>query len=78
MKAAFIKRYYPPAQILQNRNNILSFRQSDNEHVATTWERIKVILRTCTSHEVDEWTVLYSFYNGLNYMSTILLYYDAE
>jgi hypothetical protein len=28
-------------KILHNRNNILAFRQSDNEHVATTWERLE-------------------------------------
>ena len=33
MKEAFIKKYYPPVKILQNRNSILSFKQNDNEHV---------------------------------------------
>jgi hypothetical protein len=73
LKEAFIKRYYPPVKILQNRNNILSFRQSDNENIATTWERLKVMLRTCPSHGVDEWNILHSFNNGLSYMSRSLL-----
>jgi hypothetical protein len=47
---AFIKKYYPPVKILQNRNNILSFRQNENEHVDMTWDRIKLMLRTCPSH----------------------------
>jgi hypothetical protein len=34
---AFIKKYYPPVKMLQNRNSILSFKQDDNEHVATSW-----------------------------------------
>jgi hypothetical protein len=37
-REAFIKKYYPLVKILQNRNNILSFKQNDNEYVATTWE----------------------------------------
>jgi hypothetical protein len=41
LNEAFIKRYYPPVKILQNRNNILAFRQSDNEYVATSWERLE-------------------------------------
>src|SRR5664279_537137 len=73
LKEAFIKKYYPPVKILQNRNNILSFRQNENEHVAMAWDRIKVMLRTCPSHGVNEWTILYSFYNGLNYMSRNIL-----
>jgi hypothetical protein len=34
LKEALIMKYYPPIKILQNRNNILSFRQNENEHVA--------------------------------------------
>ena len=41
LKEGFIKKYYPPVKILQNRNSILSFKQNDNEHVATAWERIR-------------------------------------
>ena len=73
LKEAFIKKYYPPVKILQNRNNILSFRQNKNEHVAMAWDRIKLMLRTCPSHGVNEWTILHSFYNGLNYMSRNIL-----
>ena len=73
LKEAYIKKYYPPVKILQNRNSILSFKQLDNEHVASAWERIKNMLRTCPSHGVNEWTILHSFYNGLNYMSRSML-----
>jgi hypothetical protein len=37
------------------------------------WQRIKRMLRTCPSHGVNEWTILHSFYNGLNYMSRNIL-----
>ena len=53
LKEAYIKKYYPPIKILQNRNSIISFKQFDNEHVATAWERIKNMLRTCPSHGVN-------------------------
>jgi hypothetical protein len=74
---AFIKKYCPPVKILQNRNNILSFRKNDNEHVAIAWERIKNMLRTCPSHGVSEWTTLHSFYNGLNIMSISMIDFAA-
>jgi hypothetical protein len=73
LKKPSIKKYYPPIKILQNRTSILSFRQNDNEHVATAWERIKNMLRTCPSHGVNEWTILHSFYNGLNIMSRSMI-----
>jgi hypothetical protein len=65
LKEAFIKKYYLPIKILQNRNIILSFKQNDNKHVGTAWERLQIMLRTCLSHRVNEWTILHSFYNGL-------------
>jgi hypothetical protein len=58
---------------LKNRNSILSFKQIDNEHLATTWERLKIMPRTCPSHGVNEWTILHSFDNVLNYMSRGML-----
>jgi hypothetical protein len=54
LKEAFIKKYDPPVKVLQNRNNILTFRQNENEHVAMAWDRIKLMLRTCPSHGVNE------------------------
>jgi hypothetical protein len=73
LREAFIKKYYPLVKILKNRNSILSFKQNGNEHVATAWERLKIMLRSCPSHGVNEWTILHSFYNGLNYMSRSML-----
>jgi hypothetical protein len=73
LKEAFIKKYSPPIKTLQNRNIILYFRQNENEHVAMAWERIKHMLRNYPSHGVNEWTILHSFYNGLNYMSRNIL-----
>ena len=52
LKEAYIKKYYPPVKILQNRNNILSFRQNENEDVAMAWDRIKLMLRTCHHMEL--------------------------
>jgi hypothetical protein len=31
------------------------------------------MLRTCPSYGVNEWTILHSFYNGLNYISRSML-----
>jgi hypothetical protein len=35
------------------------------------------MLRTCPSHGVNEWTVMHSFYNGLNYISRRMLHFAA-
>jgi hypothetical protein len=38
-----IKKILSSYKILQNRNIIHSFKQNDNEHVATSWERLKIM-----------------------------------
>ena len=48
-KDAFISKYFPPAKIITLRNNIMNFKQLDHEHVAQSWERMKLMLRNCYS-----------------------------
>ena len=44
-KDAFIGKYYPPANIISLRSDIMKFRQFDNEYVAQAWERMKSIVK---------------------------------
>src|SRR3954466_12237519 len=50
-KDPFIGNYYPPAKIIQLRNNIMNFGKLDNEHVAQAWERMKYLVKNCIPHE---------------------------
>src|SRR3954471_15188539 len=72
-KDAFIGMYYPPAQIIQLRSNIMNFRQLDNEHVAQAWERMKSLVKNCPTHGLTTWMVIHTFYAGLNFTSRNLL-----
>ena len=36
-KYAFIAKYFPPAKIISLRNQIMNFKQQDQEHVAQVW-----------------------------------------
>ena len=44
-KDDFISKYFPPAMIISLRNDIMNFKQLDNEHVAQSWERMKLMIR---------------------------------
>ena len=44
-KDAFIGKYYPPAKIISLRSSIMNFKQSNNEHVAQAWERMKSLVK---------------------------------
>jgi hypothetical protein len=72
-KDAFIGKYYPPANIIALRSDIMKFRQFDNEHVAQAWERMKSIIKNCPTHGLTTWMIVRTFYAGLNFSSRNLL-----
>src|SRR3954465_4706040 len=72
-KDAFIRKYHPPAKIIQLRSNIMNFKQLDNEHVSQDWERMKSLVKNCPTHGLTTWMVIQTFYAGLNFTLRNLL-----
>ena len=60
-KDAYISKYFPPAKIISLRNDIMNFKQLDNEHVAQYWERMKLMIRNCPAHGLSLWILYKSF-----------------
>ena len=48
----------------------MNFKQLEHEHVAQSWERMKLMLRNCAAHGLNLWMI---FYAGLNFVSHNLL-----
>jgi hypothetical protein len=72
-KDAFIGKYYPPAEIIALRSDIMKLRQFDNEHVAQAWERMKSMIKNCPTNGLTTWMIVQTFYAGLNFSSRNLL-----
>ena len=72
-KDAFITKYFPPAKIISLRTQIMNFKQLENEHVAQSWERMKMMLRNCPTRGLNLWMIIHNFYAGLNFVSRNLL-----
>src|SRR4051794_29803901 len=72
-KHAFITKYFPPAEIISLRTQIMNFKQLEHEHVAQSWEMMKMILRNCPTHGLNLWMIIQNFYAGLNFVSHNLL-----
>ena len=72
-KDAFITKYFPPTKIISLRNQIMNFKQLKHEHVAQSWERIKLMLRNCPTNGLNLWMIIQNFYVGLNFVSRNLL-----
>ena len=43
----------------------MNFKQSDNEHVAQAWERMKSLVKNCPTHGLAAWMIIQTFYAGL-------------
>ena len=44
-KDAFITKYFPPAKNISLRMQLMNLKQLKHEHVAQSWERMKMMLR---------------------------------
>ena len=44
-KDAFITKYFLPTKNISLRTQIMNFKQLEHEHVAQSWERMKLMLR---------------------------------
>ena len=44
-KDDFIGNYFPPAKNISLRNQIMNIKQLDQEHVAQSWERMKLMIK---------------------------------
>ena len=51
----------------------MSFKQLEHEHVAQSWERMKIMLRNFPTHGLNLWMTIQNFYAGLNFVSHNLL-----
>ena len=72
-KDAFITKYFLPMKIISLRTQIMNFKQTEHEHVAQSWERMKLMLRNCPTHGLNLWMFIQNFYAGLNFVSRNLL-----
>ena len=65
--------YFPPTKIISLRNDIMNFEQLDHEHVAQSWERMKLMIRNFPTHGLSLWMIIQKNYARLNFASRNLL-----
>ena len=51
----------------------MNFKQLDHEHVAQSWERMKLMIRNFPTHGLSLWMIIQIFYARLNFASRNLL-----
>ena len=66
-KDAFISKYFPPTKIISLRKDIMNFKQLFHEHVTQSWERMKLMIRNCSTHGLSLWMIIQFFWDNWFY-----------
>ena len=61
----FLKKYFPKSKTNQIRRSLTSFSQRDGEQFHEAWDRLNELMRSCPHHDVPQWQLVESFYEGL-------------
>ncbi|KAJ9562313.1 LOW QUALITY PROTEIN: hypothetical protein OSB04_007473 [Centaurea solstitialis] len=69
----FLQKYFPPTRNVKLRNEIILFRQGEDETVSEAWERFKELLRQCPHHGIPHCIQLETFYNGHSNAAKLIL-----
>ncbi|XP_021763812.1 uncharacterized protein LOC110728478 [Chenopodium quinoa] len=72
---AFLVKFLGQEKTARLRNELSTFRQSDDESLYEAWRRFKRLQRQCPHHGIPEWMLIQTFYNGLTHEFRI--YIDA-
>ncbi|CAM8990654.1 unnamed protein product [Rhodiola kirilowii] len=71
---AFLQQYFPPSKTAHFRNKIISFRSIDGETLYDSWERYKELTRMSPHHNLEQWQIIDTFYQGIDQgMRTLII-----
>ncbi|CAL1394922.1 unnamed protein product [Linum trigynum] len=65
LEKVFLDKYFPPALAMKRQEEIVTFKQADDESLTEAWERYKGLLMRCPSHGLEDWNVIIIFFNGI-------------
>ena len=64
MAGKFLTKYFPPTKNARMRNEITSYRQTDDDSFFEAWEIFKDLLQKCPHHGIPICIQMETFYNG--------------
>ena len=66
---AYMSIFFPPTLTTERREEIIFFKQGEEESLYNAWERFKRLLKRCLMHGIDLPTQMDIFYHVMNYTS---------
>ncbi|CAL1413018.1 unnamed protein product [Linum trigynum] len=65
LEKVFLDKYFPPALAMKRQEEIVTFKQANDESLTEAWERYKGLLMRCSSHGLEDWNVIIIFFNRI-------------
>ena len=62
----FLTRFFPHKRTAKVRHDLTSFRQIFDEPLNEAWERFRELQYSCPHHDILDWLLIQTFYDGLN------------
>ena len=66
---AYMSIFFPPALIVERIEEIIVFKQGEDQSLYTAWERFKRLLKRCPTHGMDLTNQMDIFYHAMYYAS---------
>ncbi|XP_027120640.1 uncharacterized protein [Coffea arabica] len=64
---AFLNKFFSPEKTAKVRMDITSFSQQEGETLYETWEGCRELQRRCPHHDLPDWLIVQTLYNGLTF-----------
>ncbi|NHX34713.1 hypothetical protein HA388_32425, partial [Escherichia coli] len=58
LEAQFLAKYFPHSLTVSLKNELMSFKQKDNENLFDAWERYRTIQHKCPHHGLPNWLII--------------------
>ncbi|CAL1379310.1 unnamed protein product [Linum trigynum] len=62
LEKVFLDKYFPPALAMKRQEEIVTFKQAEDESLTEAWEHYKELLMRCPSHGLEDWNVISIFF----------------
>ena len=66
---AYLNRFFPLTLTSERKEEIITFKQKEDESLFNAYEGYKQLLRRCPMHGIEQRTQMDSFYHAMNYTS---------
>jgi len=73
LELKFLERFFPMSKLWEKKHQITNFKQGENETLYDAWERFKLLLKRCLTHDLSEKVQLQVFTEGLSQHHKMLL-----